>query len=117
MHRPLVAAIVPTHNRKERLLHTLRCLHEQEGVTPAIIVVFDRCTDGSRDAVLQAFPTVHAVEGDGNLWWSGAINAGIAAARALKPDYLCLMSSRRLAGACRHDKEDNVGKDNFGHRQ
>ena len=68
MHQPLVAAIVPTHNRKERLLRTLRCLHEQEGITPAIIVVFDGCTDGSRDAVRQAFPNVLAVEGDGNLW-------------------------------------------------
>lgn len=92
MSQPLVAAIVPTHNRRERLLETLGLLYQSAGVNLGVVVVFDGCTDGSQQAVRQRFPQVLQVEGDGNLWWSGAINAGIAAAARLNPDYVCLMN-------------------------
>ena len=56
------------------------------------VVVFDGCTDGSQEAVAQRFPETLIVEGDGDLWWSGAINAGIDAGRKLGVRYFCLLN-------------------------
>ncbi|MGC8669518.1 MAG: glycosyltransferase family 2 protein, partial [Chthonomonadales bacterium] len=80
------------HNRCERLLNTLQRVCGGQHPNLAVIVVFDGCTDGSQEEVRRSFPEVRHVEGDGTLWWSGAINAGIAAARDLQPDYICLMN-------------------------
>jgi GT2 family glycosyltransferase len=41
-----------------------------------IIVIDDGSTDGSALFVKQNFPDVIICSGDGNLWWSGAINLG-----------------------------------------
>jgi GT2 family glycosyltransferase len=89
---PLVAVVIPTHNRRDRLLACLEHLRAQEAVSFRPIAVFDGCTDGSQDAVREQFPEVLAVEGDGNLWWSGSINAGIKSALALGVKYVCLLN-------------------------
>src|SRR5262245_39447474 len=74
------------------MLHCLRHVRAIEGATFRQVVVFDGCTDGSQEAVREEFPEVLRVEGDGSLWWSGAINAGIAAGRALGARYFCLLN-------------------------
>jgi len=87
-----VTVIIPTHNRREKLLECLSQVVCLDGATIIPVVVFDGCTDGSVEAVALEFPSVIRVLGDGNLWWSGAIDAGIEAAQALNADYYCLLN-------------------------
>src|SRR5262245_3552674 len=77
------SVLIPTRNRRESLLRTLRALHSQRGDGPRfeVIVSFDRCSDGSADAVAREFPNARAVipSAPGP---SGALNAAARAAKA-----------------------------------
>ena len=77
------SVLIPTRNRRDSLLRTLRALRSQRGGRPAfeVIVSFDRCTDGSADAVAREFSDVRAVvpSAPGP---SGAFNAAARAATA-----------------------------------
>src|SRR4051794_1506188 len=90
--RPLVAAVIPTHNRKDLLLRCLGCVSGFPDAACRPVVVFDGCTDGSQAAVSERFPAVLTVEGNGALWWSGAINAGIERALELGAGYILLLN-------------------------
>jgi GT2 family glycosyltransferase len=77
--RPRVAVVVLSWNRRE---DTLTCLASlAEATHPLDVVVVDNgSTDGSPDAVAEAFPAAHVVRLDRNTGFSGGVNAGIAAA-------------------------------------
>ncbi|MBC7488701.1 MAG: glycosyltransferase family 2 protein, partial [Glaciimonas sp.] len=67
-----LAVIMTCFNRKQ---HTLECLHalatntSLEKVQMSVVLVDDGSTDGTADAVRAAFPWVHVVIGDSNLFW------------------------------------------------
>jgi GT2 family glycosyltransferase len=75
------SVLIPTRDRRESLLRTLRALRSQRADGPRfeVIVSFDRCTDGSADAVAREFPEARAVlpSAPGP---SGAFNAAARAA-------------------------------------
>jgi GT2 family glycosyltransferase len=77
------SALIPTRNRRESLLRTLRALRGQRPGAFAfeVVVSFDRCTDGSADAVAREFPEARAVvpTAPGP---SGALNAAARVANA-----------------------------------
>ena len=77
------SVLIPTRNRRESLLRTLRALRAQRAGGPPfeIIVSFDRCTDGSADAVAREFPEAREVipSAPGP---SGALNAAARVATA-----------------------------------
>lgn len=70
--------VIPTHNRWEELRTTLTCLGRSNHKNFEIVLIDDGCTDGTAEYCRSEFSDVHVLHGDGNLWWSGAINKGVA---------------------------------------
>ena len=77
-----VSVLIPIHNGIEC---TKKCLHELNGLFKtgeytncefSIIVIDDGSSDGSKEWISANYPRVMILEGDGNLWWSGAVNKG-----------------------------------------
>ena len=75
--QPTIFVVVPVYNRKKLIERFIDCLSEQTFRDFTTIVVDDGSTDGTSALIADRFPTVHLIQGDGNLWWTGAINAGI----------------------------------------
>lgn len=69
--------VIPVHNRKTYTLGCLRSLKKQTVTGFHTIVVDDGSTDGTGNAVRAEFPGVTVLEGDGNLWWTAAMNMGV----------------------------------------
>ncbi|WP_083891461.1 glycosyltransferase family 2 protein [Fibrella aestuarina] len=74
----MIYVIIPVHNRKHYTRECLRCLHEQVYKDIRVIVVDDGSTDGTTELIKEEFPEVTVLHGDGNLWWTKAINMGVS---------------------------------------
>lgn len=64
-----IAAILTCFNRKEK---TMACLDSFLKICPDadVYLTNDGCTDGTPQAVAAQFPSIHIIEGSGNLFWS-----------------------------------------------
>lgn len=74
-----IETLATCHNRREMTLQALAGLHAQklpEGVTMGHTVVDDGSSDGTSEAVKEAFPDVEIVLGDGGLFWAGGMRYG-----------------------------------------
>jgi GT2 family glycosyltransferase len=76
-HDPMPSVIIPCHNRKAVTLACLGMLRPLMDCGWSVIVVDDGSTDGTSDEINTAFPTVTMLHGDGNLFWTGAIELGM----------------------------------------
>ena len=77
LKKPRVSVVVVFHNGKEQ---TLRCLESVKALDYPkfdITVVDDGSTDGSSEAIAEAFPDVQILKGDGDLWCNGSFNFAI----------------------------------------
>ncbi len=77
-HDNLAALVIPVHNRKQ---FTMACLDRLGWVAAEsgwkIIIVDDGSTDGTGTAVREFHPHVEVVDGDGDLYWTGAMVKGM----------------------------------------
>ncbi len=74
---PVLFVVIPTYNRWQEARQTLSALQQSTYENFQIILIEDGCSDGTSEFCLKEFPAVHLLHGDGNLWWSGAINKGL----------------------------------------
>jgi N-acetylglucosaminyl-diphospho-decaprenol L-rhamnosyltransferase len=72
-----IYVVVPVFNRKPLIERFLYCMREQTFQNFETIVVDDGSTDGTGELITTNFKEVELLRGDGNLWWTGAINLGI----------------------------------------
>lgn len=74
-----IAAIIPTFNRRERVLQAIQSVLDQTLPATEIIVVDDGSTDGSADSIREQFPNITLIE-QANRGVSAARNVAISAA-------------------------------------
>jgi GT2 family glycosyltransferase len=79
---PRLFVVMPTHDRWGEARVSLACLLRSDYRNFEIVLVEDGCTDGTAEKCRAEFPQVRILHGDGDLWWSGAINLGVADALA-----------------------------------
>ena len=88
--------IIPVHNRKAQTLGCLGALARQTVPDFHVVVVDDGSTDGTGVAITKQFPLVTVLQGDGNLWWSGATNMGVKYALDHGADYILTLNDDTL---------------------
>ncbi len=69
--------VIPVHQRRDLTLRCLEALMAQTVAPRAIVVVDDGSTDGTAEVVAGRWPAVTILRGDGSMWWTGAVNAGV----------------------------------------
>lgn len=109
---PLVYAVVPAHNRRDKTLRFLRHFARVEYPNRRVIVVDDGSTDGTAAAIHSEFSDVEVPRGDGNLWWSGGTNLGVRRALERGAEYIltinddCVMAPDFLTHLVRIARQD-----------
>ncbi|WAC20443.1 glycosyltransferase family 2 protein [Luteolibacter sp. SL250] len=91
----LITALVTCYNRRVLTLACLERLSHQslpEGATLDVVLVDDGSSDGTAQAVRQAFPGVEIIPGSGNLFWCGGMRVAWKHAAVSDPDYYLLFN-------------------------
>jgi len=92
-HKNNVAVMILNWNRKAFLLECLKSLLEMDTELNEIIVVDNNSTDGSADAVKQAYPEVKVIENDRNYGAIGGKNIGLKEAMKSSADYIYMLDN------------------------
>lgn len=69
--------IIPVYNRKNVTLSCLNMLRPLIGSGWQVVVVDDGSTDGTAQAIAEEFPAVTMLLGNGDLFWTGAMELGM----------------------------------------
>jgi GT2 family glycosyltransferase len=85
---PLVSAVIPTFNRREKLARFLNLFDRQSYPYLQIVVVDSNSSDGTPEMVRACFPTVSLISVSDRLFWTGATKAGIKFALDRGTDYI-----------------------------
>lgn len=90
-----VFVIIPVHNRLGFTRACLASLREQSWRDFSVTVVDDGSTDGTHVALADEFPEVSLLWGDGDLWWTGAMNRALERVllRAGRSDHILVLNN------------------------
>jgi GT2 family glycosyltransferase len=81
--------IIPVHNRKMLTLACLENLKTNGDLRKyQVIVVDDGSTDCTPEEVKSTYPEVTVLNGDGSLWWTGAIAKGMQYAATHQAEFV-----------------------------
>ena len=92
-----VAVVIPVHGGLRLTVQCLDSLRECDPLPLMVVVVDDGSPDDTASHLADHYPDVQVVSGDGNLWWSGAINAGCDYAMAKGAGTLILLNNDNVA--------------------
>jgi GT2 family glycosyltransferase len=85
--------LIPVYNRREITLRCLNHLKQQMILNEfQVVVIDDGSTDGTSKAIEIQYPEVSIIKGNGQLWWAGAISAGMEHAYKMKAKYFFWMN-------------------------
>jgi GT2 family glycosyltransferase len=89
-----VFVIIPVFNRVEHTREIVRCLRNQTGVELRTVIIDDGSTDGTAEFLAQQ-TDITVINGNGNLWWAGAIHKALRALhQGMKPgDFFAFMNN------------------------
>ncbi|WP_088241720.1 glycosyltransferase family 2 protein [Calothrix rhizosoleniae] len=97
--------IIPVHNRKQI---TLFCLENLQKIGDLdryhIVIIDDGSTDGTAEAIHSQYPEATVLEGNGDLWWTGAMAVGMQYACEQGAEYLfwlnddCIPATNTISG-------------------
>lgn len=73
----MIYVVIAVFNRIEATLECLASFEKQTFRDFDITIVDDGSTDGTESRIREKYPEVHILKGDGNLWWTGAMNEGV----------------------------------------
>lgn len=95
MNKPLVSVVIPTHNRKSKLIRLIKSILKSNYPTGKleIIVVDDASTDGTYEEIKRKFPNVKAIRNEKELYLAGSRNVGI---RNAKGKYIFLIDDDNI---------------------
>jgi GT2 family glycosyltransferase len=82
--------VVPVFNQLRLTVRFLESFRQVAYPARQIIIVDDGSQDGTATHIRRDFPEVTVLEGDGNLWWAGAMNRGVR--HALQQGYSYVLS-------------------------
>jgi len=91
---PTIAAVVVNWNSRNDVLAAVASLRSQQDPALSIVVVDNGSSDGSTEALREAFPEVEVIEAQENLGFAEGCNRGIAATRS---DWVLLFNNDATA--------------------
>lgn len=93
----MIYIVIPIYNRKNFTRECIVSLQNQTYKNYKIIIIDDGSTDGTKEMLQTEFPEVLVLYGDGNLFWTKAINMGIKKALALGAEYILTLNNDTIA--------------------
>jgi GT2 family glycosyltransferase len=91
-----VCIIIPVHNRLQFTIKCIQSLERLDYNSMDIVVIDDGSSDGTTNYLKNHFASVIILQGDGNLWWSGAVNKGIKYAILNQYNYILLLNNDNI---------------------
>jgi len=90
----LVVVVVLSFNKNEVTLRCLKSVQEIDFSPYEVVVVDNGSTDGSADAIAEAFPNYHLLRNTKNLGPSGGRNTGMAFAnKHFTPEFMFFLDN------------------------
>lgn len=93
--KPTVYIICGVHNGLNYTKDLLFSVKKQSYPYIKIIIINDGSTDGTRAYLKKNYPEIILLEGDGNLWWTGALYIGVRKALTIarKNDFILTINN------------------------